>query len=299
MWKVTLLAYVPLSFVFSSLLVPIILAAGYFFKETGTFLDNLGSVFFLFLFVVTLIIISLISVACLLISQVGSSLMMQQSLTNQEGVWRNNKFSAIFIKKIWSGFLYYLIVIGIPGLVIYIGLIGSFALMIMTENVLLIIVFICILLLSMPVFILISLLFYTLLPIFMLDDLSFKEKIKKSWAYLASHPGNILLFSMIIYGFLFVMSYAINVPLQFFSMMLYLGTMAGMLLLEASPAIAISLFLIMYLAFMFLIALYGGVLYIAMGAIQSGYTLLYYRLQNNTGYEKLPIPTAKENILAG
>jgi len=299
MWKVTLLTYVPLSFVFSILLVPLIIAAGYFYKDTGTLLDNLGSIFFLLLFVVILLINTLISVVCLLASQVGSSIMMQESLANQEGGFKNNKLPAPFLKKIWSGFLYYLIVIGIPGLVIGLGITGSFALMTITENVFMIFVFICILLLSMPMIMLISLLFYTLLPIFILDNLSFRDIFKKSWTYLSSQLGNILLFSLIIYGFLFVISYAINVPLQIFSMMLYFGVMAGMLLLEVSPAIAILLFILIYVAFILFTFLYSGTLYLAMGAIQSGYTLLYSRVQNNYGKEQSLIPAAEANQLAG
>lgn len=98
MWKLTLLAYVPLSFVFSILLVPLIIAAGYFYKDTGTLLDNLGSIFFLLLFFVILLLNTLISVVCLLASQVGSSSMMLQYQMDPHPLITNKNIS-LFLEK--------------------------------------------------------------------------------------------------------------------------------------------------------------------------------------------------------
>jgi hypothetical protein len=294
MWKLTLLAYVPLSFVFSSLLVPLILAAGYFYKDTGTFLDNLGSIFFLLLFVVILFINTLLSVMCLLVSQVGSSSMMLQYQMDPNAIG-TNKISPAFLKKVWSGVLYYLVIIGIPNLIFFILAALCLALTFATENVLFIFLFICIILIALPIAMGLGLLFYIFLPIFTDQNSTIKEKIKKSWAYLSSQLGNILLFSLIIYGFLFVISYAINVPLQIFSMLLYFGLMAGIVLLESSPALAVLLFILIYVAFIMVTFLYSGILYLAMGAIQSGFTLLYYRVHNTAGKEQSILPAENPN----
>ena len=138
----------------------------------------------------------------------------------------------------------------------------------------------------MPISLISALFFYTLLPIFIDDKISFNAKLKKSWKYLTLQPGTLILFSLIIYGFIFIISFVINIPTQLFSFVIYIGIIAGILLLESSTLLAILIFIIVYAIFILTMVLFCGLMYLTMGAIQSGYTLLYIRLQKNTAKEQ-------------
>ena len=135
MWKVILLAYVPVSFLSTLVLFPVIIAAVVFYQDTGSWGDNLGCIFFLVLAVIILALNSLIFIISLLVVQVGSSIMMHQSQTDSQEIIENNKITGTFLKRIFLGFVYYLAVLGLPNLIIWLLTVASIVLLIITENV--------------------------------------------------------------------------------------------------------------------------------------------------------------------
>ena len=301
MWKLTLLAYLPLSFLSTLILFPAIIAAVIFYQEAGSWGDNLVSIFFIALSLILLAITSLISIISLLLVQIGSSTMMHQYQTDPQDLIENKNISGTFLKRVFSGLLYYLAILRLPNLIIWILTVGTFVLLIITENILLIFIFVCLTLISMPVSMASTLLFYALLPIFIDDKISFTEKLKNSWAYLTAQPGTLILFSLIFYGFIFVISFVINIPTQLFSFVTYVGIILGILFLEVSTPLAILIFITVYAFIILSMVLFCGLMYLTMGAIQSGYTLLYIRLQNNSGKDQSEslTPAAEPNNLAG
>ena len=282
-WRFVLRVFAPLSFVTIFLLFPCIMAVVFSAYGDNGFCNNSIAIPFLLCSLVLMLLLFFISIASLVITQIGSVSIVESMDSYSFVTVNKTQLKQIIKKRLGHGFLYYLVIIGVPLFVYFLLIFGAIALFVVYGNIFIYFALLCIFLIWIPVMFVMQFLYFSFFPIFIQETLTIREKFKQSWLYFKNHAVKILLFSLIALGFLYAFNMIIYIPYYFLNMIFTLGILVGSFLLQISLVGAILVFIMVIMAYALCLVFHAAAIYLAMGAMQLAFALLFKRLQTNDG----------------